>query len=136
MKAMKSDWYRTIWTLDIQKQSWVEDTRRQVDFLVEKLRLTGGERVLDLACGFGRHALELARRGFSVTGVDITPDYIRFAKEQAEKEGLAADFLCADIRELTFYQEFDAVLSMADGAVGYLESEEENRKSSPSSPGR
>ena len=128
MKAMKSDWYRTIWTLDIQKQSWVEDTRRQVDFLVEKLRLTGGERVLDLACGFGRHALELARRGFSVTGVDITPDYIRFAKEQAEKEGLAADFLCADIRELRFYQEFDAVLSMADGAVGYLESEEENRK--------
>lgn len=115
MKAMKSDWYRTIWTLDIQKQSWVEDTRRQVDFLVEKLRLTGGERVLDLACGFGRHALELARRGFSVTGVDITPDYIRFAKEQAEKEGLAADFLCADIRELRFYQEFDAVLSMAGG---------------------
>ena len=124
MKAMKSDWYRTIWTLDIQKQSWVEDTRRQVDFLVEKLRLTGGERVLDLACGFGRHALELARRGFSVMGVDITPDYIRFAKEQAEKEGLAADFLCADIRELRFYQEFDAVLSMADGAVGYLENEE------------
>lgn len=128
MKAMKSDWYRTIWTLDIQKQSWVEDTRRQVDFLVEKLRLTDGERVLDLACGLGRHALELARRGFSVTGVDITPDYIRFAKEQAEKEGLAADFLCADIRELRFYQEFDAVLSMADGAVGYLENEEENRK--------
>ena len=48
MKAMKSDWYRTIWTLDIQKQSWVEDTRRQVDFLVEKLRLTDGERESDI----------------------------------------------------------------------------------------
>ncbi len=81
MKAMESDWYKKIWTLDIQDQSWVEDTRRQVDFLVEKLRLRGDEKILDLACGFGRHSLELARRGFSVTGVDITPSYIEFARE-------------------------------------------------------
>lgn len=62
MKAMANDWYKKIWTLDIQNQSWVEDTMRQVDFLVEKLNLTGNERILDLACGFGRHSLEFARR--------------------------------------------------------------------------
>ena len=72
MKPMESDWYKEIWTLDIQDQSWVEDTGRQVDFIIEKLHLKGGERILDLACGFGRHCLELARRGFSVTGVDVT----------------------------------------------------------------
>lgn len=128
MKAMASDWYRKIWTLDIQNQSWVEDTKRQVTFLIDELKLQEGEKILDLACGFGRHSLELARRGFAVTGVDITPAYIQYAKEQAESEGLDARFLCADIREVGFKSEFDLVLNMADGAVGYLENDAENRK--------
>ena len=55
-----------------------EDTKRQVDFLIDKLELKGNERILDLACGFGRHSLEFARRGYEVTGVDITPAYIRY----------------------------------------------------------
>ena len=114
------------WTLDIQNQSWVEDTRRQVDFLIEKLELKESEKVLDLACGFGRHSLELARRGFDVIGVDITADYIDYANEQAKKENLNAYFICSDIREISFQGEFDVVLNMADGAVGYLENEEEN----------
>ncbi|MGN1026147.1 MAG: class I SAM-dependent methyltransferase [Faecousia sp.] len=128
MKAMESDWYKKIWTLDIQNQSWVEDTMRQVDFLVEKLELRGNERILDLACGFGRHSLELARRGYDVTGVDITPDYIEYAVKQARKENLSARFLCSDIRDVKFNNEFDVVLNMADGAIGYLENEEENLK--------
>lgn len=106
----------------------MEDTQRQVDFLLEKLQLQRGAKILDLACGFGRHSLALARRGFSVTGVDITPDYVRYAREQAESEGLDARFLCADIREVQFEGEFDAVLNIADGAIGYLENDAENRK--------
>ena len=128
MKPMKNDWYKKIWTLDIQNQSWVEDTKRQVDFMTQKLHLKGGEKILDLACGFGRHSLELARRGFSVTGVDITPSYIQFAKEEAQKEGLSAEFLCHDIRDVQFNNEFDVVINMADGAIGYLENDTENQK--------
>lgn len=128
MQRMESDWYRKIWTLDIRDQSWVEDTRCQIDFLAKVLRLTGSERILDLACGFGRHSLELARRGFSVTGVDITPSYVEFAQEQAQKRGLNAQFICSDIREVQFENEFDVVLNMADGAVGYLENDGENQK--------
>lgn len=128
MKPMAQDWYKSIWTLEIQDQSWVEETGHQVDSLIQALHLTGGERILDLACGFGRHALELAKRGFPVVGVDITPDYIALAKEQAQREKLSAEFFCMDIREISFAQEFDVVLSMADGAVGYLENEGENRK--------
>ncbi len=56
MKALASDWYKKIWTLSIQDMSWVEDTERQVDFLIDKLEMHGNEKVLDLACGFGRHA--------------------------------------------------------------------------------
>lgn len=63
MKAMKKDWYQKNWTLDIHNMSWVEDTNRQVDFLINQLQLKGTEKILDLACGFGRHSLEFARRG-------------------------------------------------------------------------
>lgn len=128
MESMGNDWYKTIWSLDIKNQSWVEDTIRQVDFVIRMLKLTGKERILDLACGFGRHALEFARRGYSVTGVDITKPYVEDAIAQAEKENLTARFINADIRDVPFEKEFDVVISMADGAIGYLENEAENLK--------
>lgn len=128
MKAMASDWYKKIWTLSIQDMSWVEDTKRQVDFLIDKLEMRGNEKVLDLACGFGRHSLELARRGYVVTGIDITPAYIEYARSQAQAENLNIKFFCSDIRDLHFVEQFDIVLNMADGAIGYLENEEENLK--------
>ncbi|MDD3410601.1 MAG: class I SAM-dependent methyltransferase [Eubacteriales bacterium] len=128
MKAKASDWYRHGWTLDIKEQSWVEDTPRQVEFLTRTLGLTGRERVLDLACGFGRHALALARMGCRVTGVDITPAYVDDANRSARAENLNAEFLCMDVREVAFEDEFDVVMNMADGAIGYLETDEENLK--------
>lgn len=102
MKKMEDDWYKKIWTIDIQNQSWVEDTKRQVDFLIRKLNLTGKEKILDLACGFGRHSLEFSRRGYEVTGVDITSEYIEYATHQAQAEHLNASFFCRDIRDISF----------------------------------
>lgn len=126
--ADDAQWYRKIWTLDIQEMAWVEQTRTQVDFLWGVLGLKGGERVLDLACGFGRHALELARRGCRAVGVDITLAYVEAARKQAMEEGLAAEFICADVRDARFHAEFDAALNLADGAIGYLEDDGENLK--------
>ncbi len=128
MISKKDTWYKEGWTLDIKKHSWTEETKKQVDFLIQTMKLKGNEKILDLACGFGRHSLELARRGFTVTGVDITQEYIEDAVKQAELENLPAGFLHMDIRDVVFKEEFDVVLNMADGAVGYLENEEENLK--------
>ena len=122
------DWYRYGWTLDIMKQSWTENTASQVDFIEKALCLKGNERILDLACGYGRHSLELAKRGYTVVGADITPAYADYGNEQAEKLGVDARFICSDIREIDFENEFDVVLNMADGAIGYLENDEENMK--------
>ena len=108
--------------------SWEEDTNRQVDFLIKQLHLKGTEKMLDFACGFGRHSLEFARRGYDVTGIDITLAYIDYANEQAKKENLNAKFICQDIRTITFDKEFDVVLNMADGAIGYFEDDGENHK--------
>jgi SAM-dependent methyltransferase len=128
VQAKRSDWYRYGWTLDAKTQSWTENTEHEVDFIIRTLGLTGKERILDLACGFGRHALSLARRGFSVVGVDITQAYVEDATRNAEQQGMNASFICADIRDLDFRDEFDVVLNLADGAIGYLESDAENLK--------
>ena len=121
-------WYKNGWTLDIKNQSWVEDTQNQVDFIIKILELKGNEKILDLACGFGRHSLYLSKIGYAVTGVDITKDYIIDAKNEACKSGLTIDFIHDDIRNLKFSEEFDVVLNLADGAIGYLENDEENLK--------
>jgi SAM-dependent methyltransferase len=128
MKARDVDWYKHGWSLDIKKQSWVEDTENQVDFIISTLELTGKERILDLACGFGRHSLSFARKGFSVIGVDITQEYINDAIKTAKAESLDAEFINADVRDIRFENEFDVVLNLADGAIGYLETDEENLK--------
>lgn len=106
----------------------MEDTKNQVDFIIKTLDLKGKERILDLACGFGRHALSLARKGYSVTGVDITKAYIDDAINTAKEESLNVEFINADIRDVCFENEFDVVLNLADGAIGYLETEDENLK--------
>ena len=116
------------WPLDIKNESWVEDTENQVDFIVKTLALNGGERILDLACGFGRHSLSLARRGFSVVGVDLTKAFIEDARQSAKTSGLTVEFVHMDILDVHYENEFDVVLNLADGAIGYFEEEQENLK--------
>ncbi len=128
MKSKSSDWYRNIWTLDIKNMSWVEDTKHQVDFIIKTLELKGTERILDLACGYGRHAICFARRHFSVVGVDITKAYIDDAIQSTHGIMPNIQFIHSDIRDVRFQSEFDVVLNLADGAVGYLENDGENLK--------
>lgn len=116
----------TGWSLDIKNHSWVEDTVNQVDFIIKVMELTGSERILDMACGFGRHSLELARRGFDVVGVDYTKAFIDDARKSASEKNLNVDFIHADIRDIEIHNEFDVVLNMADGAIGYFDTDEEN----------
>lgn len=122
------EWYKKIWSLDIQDMSWVEHTKEEINFIIDIMDLSGTERILDLACGFGRHAIELSRRGFSVVGVDITLDYIKEAMRISSLEKLNTEFICADLRNVSFKNEFNVVLNMADGAIGYLENDDENLK--------
>lgn len=124
----EGSWHRKIWTLDVVDMSWVEQTKEQVSFLVDVLDIRGSERIPDLGCGFGRYVVELAKLGCSVVGVEITRDYICEARRRAQIEGVNACFHCMDIRGIQLKGEFDIVLNMADGAVGYLESDAENEK--------
>lgn len=118
----------TGWTLAIKNMAWTEDTENQVDFLIRTMGLEGNERILDLACGYGRHTLSFAKRGYPIVGIDFTEAYIDDAIQNAKKDRISAEFILSDIRDTDFHEEFDVVLNLADGAIGYLSSEEENMK--------
>lgn len=120
------DWYRSGFPLETTKMPWADRTGVEVDRAIAMLKPQGSERVLDLACGIGRHSLELRRRGFEVVGVDISDELLEVAASDAAEQSLDISFVQADLRELDFQDEFDLVLSLNDGAVGYFETDEEN----------
>jgi SAM-dependent methyltransferase len=120
------DWYRSGFPLETTKMPWADKTEAEVDRALAMLKPTGSERVLDLACGIGRHSLELRRRGFEVVGVDISSELLEIAERDAAEQNLEVSFLQADLRELDLRDEFDLVLSLNDGAIGYFETDEEN----------
>jgi SAM-dependent methyltransferase len=124
-KEIAEDWYVSAFA-DTADMAWTDRTEAEVERAVRMLRPQGGERVLDLACGSGRHSLELVRRGFDVVGADISPQLLEIARRDAGEQGLDVSFVEADLRELEFAAEFDLVLSLNDGAIGYLETEAEN----------
>jgi SAM-dependent methyltransferase len=84
----------------------------QVDFIESSLGLQKGHTVLDVGCGLGQHALELARRGYLVVGLDLSLPMITRAAEAAQQEGLRINFLHSDLREIGFQGMFDGILCM------------------------
>ena len=97
------------------RYSFTKGTTNEVDFIVSELGLEPPMRILDVGCGPGRHALELARRGFEVVGVDISQRFVDLATANAPD---GATFQRADARALRFDAEFDAAISLCQGAFG------------------
>lgn len=105
----------------------LEQTARQVDGVVDLLEPPADARILDLACGWGRIAVPLAQRGYRVTGLDLSEDFLARARGAAQAAGVDIAFRRGDMREIPFAGEFDAVVMMWS-AFGVLESEEEDQK--------
>lgn len=99
------------------RYSFTKGTEQEVAFLAETLDLRPGMRVLDVGCGPGRHAYELARLGITVHGVDISQRFVDMANESAPE---GATFERADARALAFDEEFDAAISLCQGGFGLV----------------
>jgi 2-polyprenyl-3-methyl-5-hydroxy-6-metoxy-1,4-benzoquinol methylase len=98
-----------------------------LDHLVQKLALPNTARVLDLACGKGRHSLTLAQMGFEVVGADLAPNSISAAQEQAEKLGVKnVEFCVHDMRQAMETSPFDAVFNLFT-SFGYFDTLAENQ---------
>jgi SAM-dependent methyltransferase len=119
-----TDWWQTFFSgvaLDLWRGAVPpEQTRAEADYLQRALEVSGGGRILDVPCGTGRLALELASRGYRTTGVDIAEPYVRSAAEQAKQQNLSAEFHHRDMRELPWSDEFDAAFCFGN-SFGYMD---------------
>lgn len=102
-------------------------TRKEVDFLERILKLTKNSKILDLACGHGRHSIELAKRGYKVTGLDLNNYFLRRAAAEARKAKVQIKLIKSDMRRIPFKSEFNFVICLAT-AFGYLENDAEDFK--------
>ena len=99
-----------------------EQTRAEADFIQQQLQITTPARVLDVPCGGGRLAIELAARGFDLTGVDIASEFIDEAKTNSAARGLHIEWKNRDMRDLPWRDEFDAAFCFGN-SFGYLDDE-------------
>jgi 2-polyprenyl-3-methyl-5-hydroxy-6-metoxy-1,4-benzoquinol methylase len=123
---VENHWYKTFFegvSLDCWRRCVTPDqTKAEVDFLSLELGCVSGARVLDVPCGDGRHTLELAALGFQMTGVDISESQIQDAGLRAGPAALSIEWLCADMRDLDWAEEFDAAFCFGN-SFGYLDDE-------------
>lgn len=102
------------------------DPEDEVSRIVDLLSIPAGASVVDLGCGRGRHAIPLSRRGYRVTGVDISEKMLRMARERASREKVSVEWVREDMREFLRPETFDACLSLFT-SFGYF-ADEENEK--------
>ena len=103
------------------KYSFTKGTKQEIDFLVEALPLVGGDRVIDVGCGPGRHSNELAIRGYKAFGIDISATFIEQASASAVE---GASFRRLDARllqdEIELHGKFDVAICLCQGAFGVM----------------
>ena len=122
-------WYEELFTNYAQKydcESFVQGTIGECDFIEREINYDKNTRILDIGCGTGRHCIELANRGYQVTGIDLSESQLARAKEKASAENLAISFVQHDARKLTFRDEFDLVIMLCEGGFSLMETDEMN----------
>jgi SAM-dependent methyltransferase len=100
------------------------DAEAEIDWIIEHVRLPAGSAVLDAPCGFGRHSLALAQRGFAVTGVDLSEIELSRARERARALGRPLTLIQCDMRDMDFAGEFGLALNLFS-SIGYFSDDED-----------
>jgi len=124
-----TQWYEELFREYGEKydnESFTQGTIGECDFIEKEIGGAKQTRILDIGCGTGRHAIELARRGYSVTGIDLSDSQLQRAREKAAAAGVRVDFQNGDARELPFTAEFDLAIMLCEGAFPLMETDEMN----------
>lgn len=129
MSSEEEAWHEKdeFWEDNPFPQRVIDHAEEEVKELIDLADLKEDMKVLDLCCGVGRHTIEFAKRGFDVTGVDKTDNYLEKARERAEEDSLDIEFIKEDMRKFKRAEEYDLILNLFT-SFGYFEDEEENIK--------
>ncbi len=124
-------WYKELfenYARTYDKEPFTQGTIGEVDFIEKELNFDKSKIILDIGCGTGRHSIELTKRGYKVTGVDLSESQLQRAREKAKENGVEVKFIREDARDLTFKNEFDLVMLICEGAFPLMETDEMNFK--------
>jgi SAM-dependent methyltransferase len=130
MQEPDSEWWRSWFGpgyLALYDEYLAERTPIEIDQLEALLDLQPPLRILDLPCGQGRHAIELARRGYDVTGIDLSPFLLKVAEERAAAEGVRVRWISGDMRQPISGEKFDVVLNLFT-SLGYFADEADDQR--------
>jgi SAM-dependent methyltransferase len=122
-------WYELLFENYGQKydnESFTQGTIGECDFIEQEIGFNKSIMILDIGCGTGRHAIELSKRGYHVTGIDLSDSQLARAKEKASQQGLKINFLKYDARDLPFENEYDLAIMLCEGGFSLMETDEMN----------
>ncbi|MEW6411330.1 MAG: class I SAM-dependent methyltransferase [Candidatus Zixiibacteriota bacterium] len=105
---------------DYMGNVFTKNTLAEVDFIIKQLELDAGCTVLDVGCGTGRHSVELARRGYDVTGIDLSPGMLKQATQAAKRAGVEVKWMEADATTFEIDHQFDVCMCLCEGSFGLL----------------
>lgn len=107
-------------------ENFTQGTIGECDFIESEIGHDKTALILDIGCGTGRHSIELARRGYAITGIDLSVSQLTRAREKARQQNLDIHFLEHDARDLPFNNRFDLAIMICEGAFPLMETDEMN----------
>ena len=122
-------WYEELfenYARSYDQESFTQGTVQEVDFIEQELGSDRALTILDVGCGTGRHAIELAQRGYTITGVDLSESQLDRARQKAAHAKVAVSFVHRDARDLDYVEGFDVGLLICEGAFSLMETDEMN----------
>ncbi len=127
MKEKK--WYEALFENYGRKyddECFTKGTIGECDFIEKELNFNKELKIIDIGCGTGRHSIELAKRGYLTTGIDLSESLLEKAREKAKHSNVNVDFLKCDACNLPFENQFDVAIMMCEGAFPLMETDEMN----------
>ncbi|MFH0952402.1 MAG: class I SAM-dependent methyltransferase [Patescibacteria group bacterium] len=113
---MAQDWWKKFFGEDYltvyRGMHMLDNTKQEVEFIIKNLKLSKKGRILDLCCGHGRHSIALAKKGYSVVGVDYSNYFLKLAKKYVADKNLNLSFVKKDVCKIDYREEFDVVLNL------------------------
>lgn len=122
-------WYEKLFENYGQKydsEIYTQGTIGECDFIEQEIDFNKSLKILDVGCGTGRHSIELTKRGYTVTGIDLSDSQLERAREKAKNLNLNIEFQKQDARNLPFFNEFDVAIMLCEGAFPLMETDEMN----------